>query len=151
MERGQWVRLFARSPLGTARRILLSGPGGRRAGVPEPQPAAAPSGGGDSGWNSTQAGFLPLPLAFIEGRQQALELGLDKDEHGASGVQTAVADGTLDAYLYGQNAVGSGSSECKRPGHLLWVCWQWLVLPLLSSGERPMSSERDTQQPLILS
>lgn len=132
MERGQWIRLFARSPLGTARRALLSSLGGRRAGVPQPQPAAASSAGGSR--NSTQAGFLPLPQAFIEGQQQVLELGLDQDEHGASGVQTAVADGTLDAYLYGQNAVDSGSSKCGASAQFGFVgngCCVLLLPPLM--------------------
>lgn len=125
--KGQWVRLFARSPSGrAARRALLAEPlatamdtglASQHAGADQAE-AAAVRNGGNSTRRTVQRGFLPLPEAFVEGQQQVQELGLDRAEHlnitvGAA-VQPAMAGGTLDAYLYGQNAVDSATSELAQ-------------------------------------
>lgn len=112
--KGQWVRLFARAPSATARRALQAQQPAV-AGKAEAEAAAARAGGGSMGSTAPPRGFLPLPQAFIEGREQVQELGLDRPEQlnvtVGGGVQAAMADGTLDAYLYGNNAVDSATSE----------------------------------------
>ena len=120
IQKGHWVRLYAKSPLRSAKsaaavvngearpRVNATALGGVRDtrdwSVPVPGEPASTAPGAD--------GFLPLPEAFIEGRRQADELGLGGAEVGAApSVSAAVADGTLDAYLYGNNAADSGPRE----------------------------------------
>ncbi|PSC76403.1 Zinc finger CCCH domain-containing 64 [Micractinium conductrix] len=112
---GRWVRLFAAQPLrSVVGRRLLRGPNGRdglgdaatgRAARPEP-------------------GFVPLPDSLYEAGREAQLLGLDQPEDGgidrdgdgvSDWVPAASADGTLDAYLYHENVVSSGSSPFSSP------------------------------------
>ncbi|KAL4433787.1 hypothetical protein ABPG75_000228 [Micractinium tetrahymenae] len=81
IEVGQWVRIFARSPSRVAsRRGLL-------------QEQAEPR------------------RAFVDGQKDAEAMGLNREEHlhPGQGVVTAAGDGTLDAYLYGENLASSAS------------------------------------------
>ena len=109
---GQWVRLFAVKPLATRRRRQL---------LQERRQLLA--------GNGTQAAgaFLPLTPALLEIKRQAEALGLDLPEHslssgsgsgsgssvggGGDRVVAAGANGSLDAYLYGNNAANSGSRQ----------------------------------------
>lgn len=104
------MRLFARAPLNSGGRRLLAQEEGEQEeapsqgllGVPDrtgnatlPPPSNATASDAEA-----EAGALPLPRAFLEGRRQAEALGLGSDEHQSEdGVVAAVADGTLDAYL----------------------------------------------------
>ena len=147
IEVGKWVRLFAQQPNGRGRRRLLQeeprmqqpeqpGPERRQRALLQGKPLAqeqpAPPQRKQAGprplGNQTTAaavgikgggGSLPLPAAFIEGRRQAIELGLGMPEHAEGGVQAADADGTLNSYLYGNNAADSGPREwCTAT-----ACW----------------------------
>lgn len=100
------MRLFAVKPLATRRRRQL---------LQERRQLLA--------GNGTQAagGFLPLTPGLLEIKRQAEALGLDLPEHslssgssaGAGGdrVVAAGANGSLDAYLYGNNAADSGARQ----------------------------------------
>lgn len=105
---GTWVRLFAEKPLAVApatqagRRLLA----GERRGGRQPLQALGGALGG-------AAPYLPLSDAVAAALQQAAGAGLgEHDEHvGADSSRPAAASaaGTLDAYLYGENAADSGS------------------------------------------
>ena len=94
-------------------------PQAKQAGLGLPHPAGnhtAAAAAGDKG----AGGMLPLPAAFIEGRRQAIELGLGMPEHATEGgVRAADADGTLNSYLYGNNAADSGPREWRTAS----ACW----------------------------
>ena len=127
IQAGHWVRVFARSPLRSGRRLLAeeggeplransTALGSRNSRVPAPVPAPEKPSVNSSSGTPSEDGFLPLPQAFIEGAQQAEELGLGGAEQSSpAGASAAVAPGTLDAYLYGFNAADSGSSERMGP------------------------------------
>jgi len=114
---GQWVRLWVQQPTQPAasRRLLLG------------QDEAAAAGGwrqllqgrngGSSGAPAGNQTYLPLSAAAAAARFSFASEALEA--HGAvpgSGALpphpvVASAGGTLDAYLYGENAVDSGSSQ----------------------------------------
>ena len=56
--------------------------------------------------------YLPLPAGMLVAQQEVEQLGLNVEE--ASEVVAAQAMGTLDSYLYANNAVDSASSESHR-------------------------------------
>ena len=104
------MRLFAVKPLATRRRRQL---------LQERRQALAVNG------TKAAGGFLPLTPGLLEIKRQAEALGLDRPEHsstssgsvgssagtGGDRVVAAGANGSLDAYLYGDNAADSGSRQ----------------------------------------
>jgi hypothetical protein len=124
IEVGQWVRLYARAPSPARRRSLLQ----------------SSSGGGRA---ANQPGYLPLNTTAL---RHQLEVAAERAaaELGGEGVTAAAQPGTLDAYLYGDNLVDSGTSEqapaLKR--QLPLPCWllpcsvqpAWLCPP---AGQQP--------------
>ena len=109
---GQWVRIYALAPSPNRRRQLLqngtavpaSGPGGDAVGIAVEQSGA---GGG--------AGGL-LPLTPVLQRQVAVAAEYAASELAEEGVWASARGGTLDAYLYGDNLVDSGTSESAASG-----------------------------------
>lgn len=92
--------------------------------------AVAPSAVAQPGKPAPGPRFRPLTLGMLEAKRDAEELGLglpegdfdgeDEAADGSGGRAPALAaGGTLDAYIYGNNAVDSGSSECVWRG----CCW----------------------------
>ncbi|PSC67722.1 band 7 [Micractinium conductrix] len=90
-------------PLADARRPL---PASGASTSEEPGTSSTPSGPSTP---STPGGYLPMPAAFVAGQRDAVAMGLDCDEElgCGAGVNMAAADGTLDAYLYGENLASS--------------------------------------------
>ena len=127
---GNWIRLFAAKPTAdaaqriTKRRLRKEGLGGTVS-------ATSLEAGGSAAADVT----LPLTPAMEEGMHQAQTLGLDQienEDNGGDLVHAYQADGTLDAYLYYNNAVDSGLSECRaRGGQPLPLAQPLPVLPLL--------------------
>lgn len=104
IEVGQWVRLYARALSPARRRSLLQG---------------SAAGGAAAG----RAGYLPLNTTAL---RHQLEVAAERAtaELGEDGVTVAAQSGTLDAYLYGENLVDSGTSEhpatLMRQPPVLW-------------------------------
>lgn len=134
---GRWIRLFSALPLAGSRRALLA------AGDGSPTAAARRllQGGNVSssasapprmcGPLSDRTPCRPATAAVLSWKREAEALGLDRPEHeprpgaGSSsggGVSTASAQGTLDAYIFYENAADSGRCEereaciCVKPG-----------------------------------
>ncbi|EFN53344.1 hypothetical protein CHLNCDRAFT_137072 [Chlorella variabilis] len=111
---GQWVRIYALAPSPNRRRQLLqngtavpaSGPGGDAVGIAVEQSGA---GGG--------AGGL-LPLTPVLQRQVAVAAEYAASELAEEGVWASARGGTLDAYLYGDNLVDSGTNAFEGADHI---------------------------------
>lgn len=118
---GQWVRLWVQQPTRPSLRRSLLGREAAAAGGTRRllQRSAAGSPAGASG-------YLPLSEAAAAASFSfASEAGDDGDGDEGSGQAAlhrpaaASAGGTLDAHLYGENAVDSGSGACWLPGCLV--------------------------------
>ena len=121
---GSWVRLLAATPLASAppargRRRLA---GAAAVQQPAPRPLIDAFAGQGAGCD---AACQQAWQTIREWRQAVHELGLDRPEHAAGCLEDGAggdgcfgassAAGTLDAYLYGENAVDSGRGECRQP------------------------------------
>lgn len=143
---GRWIRLFATKPLADSRRTLLAGDAVGGVAVDGSELAAVPArrlltGNVSSTASATpsmcgppadRSPCRPATAAVLSWRREAEALGLDRPEHeapgavhsGDGGVGTASAQGTLDAYIFMENAAdsgrgGLGQAACARSGLLL--------------------------------
>lgn len=133
---GRWIRLFAAQPLAVSRRGLLSGEAagcaagklGTAARLPARRLLAGNASSAGSGPRrmcgpaGDRQPCRPVTESVLSWQRAAQALGLDRPEEGAPLLSgggdsgTASAPGTLDAYLYMENAVDSG--RCEPTG-----CW----------------------------
>ena len=103
---GQWIRIFEAQP---QKQVVAAS--GRR--VLRENTVRAPRGGSSRRGLTAAAKathkYLPLPAGMLAAQKEVEQLGLNVEE--ASEVVAAQAMGTLDSYLYANNAVDSASSE----------------------------------------
>jgi hypothetical protein len=99
---GQWVRLYAlaRSPAKRRARSLLQ------------NSTTADTSSSLVTASSSNGGFLPLTAVLQRQVAIAAAYAASDASRESVGVVAAARSGTLDAYLYGDNRVDSGTSEC---------------------------------------